>query len=206
MNDKQKTPFQYLGIPGIISILSLAVGWLAIVFLIQNQPLLGIASAVIAFYLDCLDGYVARRTYKESVFGKQLDGTFDFFNYLVFSALLFWKYIQPNFLGVIVGFVILATGAFRLVRFNIEGFVVKNNQLYYAGIVVCHVSLAAALLFMLKQFFPEIISVISIPVMLIVSGLQVSRILVKKSNTYHFWLSIAAIILIVALGLQIWQR
>lgn len=206
MNDKQKTFFEYLGIPGIVSMLSLAAGWLAIVFLIQDRPLLGIASAVVAFYLDCLDGYIARKTRKESVFGRQLDGTFDFFNYLVFSALLFWKYIQPNLIGVIVGFVILATGAFRLVRFNIEGFVVKKNQLYYAGIVVCHVSLTAALLFITKQFFPEFISIISVPIMLIVSGLQVSRILVKKSNTYHIWLSIAAIILIIVLGLQIWQR
>lgn len=206
MNSEKKSFLQYLGIPGIISMLSLAAGWFAIVFLIQNQPFLGIASAVVAFYLDCLDGYIARKTHKESAFGRQLDGTFDFFNYLVFSALLFWRYIQPNFMGVIVGFVILATGAFRLVRFNIEGYVVKNNQLYYAGIVVCHVSLTAALLYIFKQFFPEIISIISIPTMLIVSGLQVSRILVKKSNTYHFWLSIAAIILIISLGLQIWQR
>lgn len=206
MNAKQKTFFQYLGIPGVISMLSLATGWLAIVFLIQNQPFLGITSAVIAFYLDCLDGYIARKIHKESVFGRQLDGMFDFFNYLIFSALLFWLYIQPNPLGVIVGFVILATGAFRLVRFNIEGFVVKNKQLYYSGIVVCHASLTAALLFIIKQFLPEFISIISIPTMLIVSGLQVSRILVKKSNTYHFWLSIAAVILIIALGFQIWQR
>src|SRR3989338_8917431 len=141
MNKKQKGIFEYLGIPGTISMLSIVAGWIAVVLLLQGQPFLAISSAIIAFFLDCLDGYVARRAHKESEFGRQLDGSIDFFNYIVFSALFFWKYISPNLLGAFIGLLILATGAFRLIRFNIEGFVIKNDQLHYAGIVVCHVSL-----------------------------------------------------------------
>src|SRR3972149_2661940 len=150
MKTEYKGVFDYLGLPGIISMFGLAAGWIAVVLLLQNLPFLAISSAIIAFFLDCLDGFIARKTHNESEFGRQLDGTFDFFNYSVFSALLFWKYVQPNYLGVIVGFVILATGAFRLVRFNIEGFVIKNHQHYYAGIVVCHITLTAVLLFILN--------------------------------------------------------
>ena len=206
MSKKQKGVFEYLGIPGIISMLGLGAGWLAVVLLLQNLPFLAIAFAIIAFFLDCLDGFVARKIKKESDFGRQLDGSFDFFNYLVFSALLFWKYISPNPLGVFVGFLILATGAFRLIRFNIEGFVVKNNQLYYSGIIVCHVSLTAIVLFFVQQFYPQLIAIIATPVMVIVSLLQVSRIPMKKTGTYGFWLTLAFILLVISLGLQIWHK
>lgn len=206
MNKKQRGLFEYLGIPGIISMLGLGVGWLAIVLLLENLPFLAIAFTIIAFFLDCLDGYVARKIYKESEFGRQLDSTFDFFNYLTFSALLFWKYISPNLLGVLVGFLILATGAFRLIRFNVEGFAVKNNQLYYTGIVVCHISLTTIILFFIQQIYPQIISLIAVPVMIIVSLLQISRIPIRKTGTYGFWLTVAFILLIVSLGLQIWRK
>ncbi|KKQ53150.1 hypothetical protein A2865_02555 [Candidatus Woesebacteria bacterium RIFCSPHIGHO2_01_FULL_39_17] len=206
MKTEYKGVFDYLGLPGIISMFGLAAGWIAVVLLLQNLPFLAISSAIIAFFLDCLDGFIARKTHNESEFGRQLDGSFDFFNYLVFSALLFWKYLSPNLFGILVGFLILATGAFRLIRFNVEGFVIKNNQLYYAGIVVCHVSLTAIVLFFIQQFYPQIISIVAIPVMVTVSLLQISRIPVKKTRTYGFWLTLAFVLLIIALGFQIWHK
>ena len=206
MKTEYKGVFDYLGLPGIISMFGLAAGWIAVVLLLQNLPFLAISSAIIAFFLDCLDGFIARKTHNESEFGRQLDGSFDFFNYLVFSALLFWKYLSPNLFGILVGFLILATGAFRLIRFNVEGFVIKNNQLYYAGIVVCHVSLTVIILFFIQQFYPQIISIVAIPVMVTVSLLQISRIPVKKTRTYGFWLTLAFVLLIIALGFQIWHK
>jgi phosphatidylserine synthase len=206
MIKKQKGIFEYLGIPGIISMLGLASGWLSIIFLLQNLPFIAIIFSTIAFFFDCLDGFIARKMHKESEFGRQLDGSFDFFNYLVFSALLFWKYISPNPLGIVVGFLILATGAFRLIRFNIEGFVMRNNKLYYAGIVVCHVLLATVILFLAQQFYPLIVNLIAIPTMIIVSLLQITRIPIKKTGTYSFWLTLALAILMISLGLQIWHK
>jgi CDP-diacylglycerol--serine O-phosphatidyltransferase len=206
MNKKQKGIIEYLGIPGIISMFGLACGWLAVVLLLQNLPFIAIIFSIISFVFDCLDGYVARKMHKESEFGRQLDGSFDFFNYLVFSALLFWKYISPNLFGIIVGFLILATGAFRLIRFNIEGFVVKDNKLYYAGIVVCHILLTTVMLFLIQQFYPQVVSVIAIPVMVIVSFLQVTRIPVKKTGAYGFWLALAFALLVIFLELQIWHK
>ena len=206
MKKKQKGVFEYLGIPGIVSMIGLGVSWLAVVLLLQNLPFLAIAFAIIAFFLDYLDGYIARKIHKESEFGRLLDSSSDFLNYLIFSALLFWIYISPNPLGIFVGFLIIATGAFRLVRFNIEGFEVKNNQLYYTGIIVCFISLTAIVLFFVQQFYPQIISVIAAPIMIVVSFLQITRIPLKKTNTYGFWLILALILLIISLGLQVWHK
>lgn len=186
--------------------LNLAAGWIAIVLLLEDLPFLAIISAIIAFYLDCLDGYVARKTRTESEFGRQLDSTIDFLNYILFAAILFWRYILPNPLGILVGFVILATGAFRLIRFNIEGFVTKKRKRYYAGIVVCHISLTTILLFMAQQFYPLIVTIISAPIMLLISTLQASRILIKKSGTYAFWLALAFVLLIISLKLHLWLK
>lgn len=206
MNPKHKSIAGYLGWPGLVSMLSLLVGWIAIVLLIMGFPLPAITASIAAFFLDCLDGAIARKTDKESDFGRQLDGMFDFLNYSGFSALLFWLYVSPNILGVAVGFFILATGAFRLTRFNIEGYVTKNGEYHYAGIVVCHISLTVIVLYFLQQFYPALVEIIAIPITLIISALQASRVLVKKTNFYHIWLSLAFLLLLVSLGLQLWPR
>lgn len=205
MRDNNKNVLDYLNVPNIISMIGLGTGWLAIALLIQGFPFLAIVFAIIAFYLDCLDGLVARKMHKESEFGRQLDGLFDFFNYSVFSALLYWLYISPNALGVCIGFLILATGAFRLIRFNIEGFVVIESELYYAGIVVCHISLTAIVLYLCQQVSPQVVSIVAPVIIATMSLLQVSRILVKKTNTYVFWITLAMVLLAISFTLHIWQ-
>lgn len=206
MNKRYPSFFEYLGIPGFITLFSLWCGWLAIILILKNLPFHGIISAIVAFFFDCLDGYIARKTKTVSEFGRQLDGCVDFFNYLVFSSLLFWKYISPDNAGIVVGYIILATGSFRLIRFNIEGFVIKHNNLYYTGIVVCHVSLTTILLYFLLQFYPNVVHIIAVPVVLIVSCLQVSRIHIKKTNSYPFWLSVAFLLLLVSLFFILWHK
>ena len=203
---KQKGFFEYLGFAGLVSMLALAAGWMAIIFLFQNLPYVAIIFEVLAFYFDTLDGYVARKTRTVSEFGKLLDSTLDFFNYSVFSALLFWKFLLPNSIGILVGYIILSTGAFRLSRFNVEGFVIKNKQYYYSGIVVCHISLTVIILFFLKQIYPAIITFISTPIVIIISVMQISRIMTKKTSTYSFWLTIAFVILITSLFFQLWHK
>jgi CDP-diacylglycerol--serine O-phosphatidyltransferase len=206
MSKNKKGIFEYLGIPGTISMIGLGFSWLALILLLQNLPFLAITFAIVAFFLDYLDGFIARRMHKDSEFGKLLDSSSDVLNYLIFSALLFCIYIAPNPLGIFVGFIIIASGVFRLARFNVEGFDVKNNQLYYSGIIVCFTSLTAIVLFFIQQFYPQIISIFAVPIMIIISLLQITRIPLKKTNTYGFWLILALLLLIISLGFQLWKK
>lgn len=201
-----RSAWEYLRLPGIISLVCLAFSWAAITTLISGLPLVAIPLAVVAFFLDCLDGYVARRTNQASEFGRQLDGTIDFLNYSVFAALLFWLQIMPNFSGAVIGFIILATGAFRLIRFNIEGFVEKNGALYYAGIVVCHITLATSVLYYIQQFYPYITGIIAAPIIIVLSLAQASRILIKKTNFYKVWLGMAGVLLSFSVGMLVYSN
>ena len=201
-----KEIISFLGLAGFVSLLSLAATWVAIVFLIEGEPFLAIYSALAAFLLDSLDGYIARNRHTESVFGRQLDSMVDFLNYSVFSALLLLLYIAPNILGALVGFVIISTGALRLVRFNIEGLVQETGEKYYAGIVVCFLSFTAALLFLGKHFLPEITFWVASPILLALSILQLSRIKVRKTNMYPVWFTLAFLLLILTIWVDAWIK
>ena len=195
----------YVGPAGAISFVSLAASWLAIILLITHMPYLAIYSAVSAFFLDSLDCYVARKTNTESDFGRQLDSMLDFFNYSVFAALLYFLYVSSDMLGFFVGFLILLFGAFRLVRFNVEGMLAKKSNKYYEGVVVCMVSLAVVVIFLINKvtILPTIFSALVITSL---SFLQASRIPVRKTNYYFLWAAVAVGLVIFTYWVSLWKR
>lgn len=200
----KKSIQEYLGIAGYISLAALAFGWSAIILLFNHQPHFAIITAICAFFMDCLDGWVARKTKTESDFGRQLDSYIDLLNYSIFSAILFYLYIAPNILGMITSFIIVITGILRLVRFNIEGYATNKNTLYYEGIVVCHILLFSIILFLIQPFFSAVIKYLSAPAMIALAILQLSRIPTRKTNTYLFWLNIAIVIGVVTIIEYLW--
>lgn len=197
--------FDYIGPAGLISFLSLAAGWWAIIFLFRERPFLAIYVAIGAFFLDSLDGYMARKTRTESDFGRLLDTMIDLLNYSLFAALLVVIYVVPNILGITLGFIILATGAFRLVRLNIEGFVEKGSKKYYSGLVVCFIPFVTTLLFLSQQLWPGVSASTALLILLPMSLLQVSRIPIKKTGTYPLWLVLALLLLALTLYIDLWK-
>ncbi len=190
--------WQKLGIAGLISIASLAVAWAAILMLLSNNLQLAIILAIVAFLLDCLDGFAARKLGKASEFGRQLDGMIDAFNYSLFAALLVWHVLLPGLPGAIVGFLILAIGIIRLLGFNEEGYIHHKGRLYYRGVVTCHLSLAAILFVFLQQLFaipPFIIAVI----LTLLAVLQLSNIRTRKTGALLFWIPVSLFIIVGAL-------
>lgn len=199
MTSNSRRMFEYVGWPGVITFLSLGAGWVAMLLSLIEQPLWAIISITVAFLLDCLDGYLARRWNRVSEFGRQLDGSVDFFNYIVFSAVFSWRYLVPGWIGAAIGLFILITGVYRLIRFNIEGFVENDGNLYYEGIVVCHLLLSIILLFLLSPLLTVGFPFLASAVILMVGGMQVSRFRVRKTGSYRFWLSVACLLLITCL-------
>ena len=104
-----------LGLAGAISMVSLLASWSAIIVLLQGNLPWAITLAIIAFLLDSLDGFTARKLGKASEFGRQLDGMIDAFNYSLFAAVLVQQVLLPGVLGYITGFAILAFGILRLI-------------------------------------------------------------------------------------------
>lgn len=187
-----------LGIPGAISALGLLAAWIAIVLLLNGELKYSILCAAIAFILDSLDGYVARKMNKVSELGRQLDSMMDLIGYSVYSALLVYRELLPNWQGVIVAYTIILFGILRLIRFNTDGYTEVGTVRYYRGIVTCHLSLAAiGLLLLSTQFILPPLVVISI--LLTLSFLQLSNLKTRKTGMLPVWYTIVGLVVVGAL-------
>ncbi len=187
-----------IGWPGLITLLSILSSWTAIGFLLSEDVKLTVVFGAIAFQLDVLDGYLARKLNKTSDFGRQLDSLSDVINYSLLAALVTSQYLLPNLLGYIVGFLILAFGILRLALFNIKGFYNEGEVLYYRGIITCHLSLATLLIYVAERILPiENLPYRDLLIALILSLLaigQLSQIRTRKTGVLIFWIPVSILI------------
>lgn len=193
-----------IGPAGTVSLLSLFVAWAAIGFALVGALQASVLCALAAFLLDMLDGFVARKLGVASEFGRQLDSFIDVINYSVYSAVLTGLYLIPGVWGWLIGFVIVATGMLRLIRFNIEGFdfgeagETPGAIKYYRGVVVCHLSLATIALLIVNALLPDASCLpwLAGVVLLALSFLQLTLIPIRKTGRQALWAS-----LVVPLGI-----
>lgn len=115
-----------------------AVGFLTVVLAIlglwEGRVDAAVGLCLIAFVLDMVDGFLARKLGTVSRFGAIVDTISDVFIYLVFTIgylMTMYSDIEPWFYLVLGVF--LAAGAFRLLRFTRSGLIEQNGQLYYRG-------------------------------------------------------------------------
>lgn len=131
-----------LSLADYCSLVGLLFAWGATVLLLTGEPNWAIVATMGGFAFDKLDGYIARQYDRQSDIGPEVDAFLDVFVYLVTGAILFQTTIAPNpVVGVVGGFLIIAFGGLRLLRFTEEGFVVENGTSYYRGTTVVHTSL-----------------------------------------------------------------
>jgi CDP-diacylglycerol--serine O-phosphatidyltransferase len=185
--------------------MSLFASWAAIALLLGHQFKWAILMACVAFQLDSLDGFIARKLGKASEFGRQLDSMIDSINYSLFAALVTQQVLLPNALGFVAGFFILAFGILRLVLFNIDGYLEDNDVLYYRGVVTCHLSLATLLFYVLQKVWPTLQTTAGnwlVAIVLIGLSLgQLSTLRTRKTGALLFWIPVS---LGIGAGAIIW--
>lgn len=89
-----------IGWPGLATFASLACSWIAIGLVLAHESKYAILAATLAFQLDILDGFLARKLNKASEFGRQLDSLSDVINYSLLSALVTSQYLYPLHLAM----------------------------------------------------------------------------------------------------------
>lgn len=188
-------------LPNLISFSALFLSWIGIVILLNRQFYISFAVILLAFILDALDGFFARKFNQESNFGRQLDSHVDVFIYLLYPALSFYLFFGlVDVISLMVIFIYLSTGIFRLVRFNTIGYVTCSNKKddAYLGLPVFfnHFPLLMFLaLYKIKYFY--LIAQITI---LLNSFLMVSKIhFPKPKNIWPF-----VTLLLLTAGLMIY--
>ncbi len=111
-------------LPSSITLFNILCGFLAVVNVVEGTPQAMVSAAwwiIIAAILDALDGKVARLTGTSSKFGIEFDSIADVVSFGLAPSVLFFQYALADAgrVGLTIGFLFLAAGAFRLARFNV---------------------------------------------------------------------------------------
>lgn len=110
-------------IPSLITVLGNFCGFLAIISAATGHFEYAVKAIAVAFILDGLDGRVARRLNATSEFGREFDSLSDVVAFGVAPAVLVYMWAFQNMVdefGMVVAFALVACGATRLARFNID--------------------------------------------------------------------------------------
>ena len=119
-------------IPNLLTLGNLICGGLAVSFVFQGEPKLGVYLVILGMLFDFLDGFVARLLKVSSPLGGQLDSLADLISFGFFPSVLVNDYLYsktcngdcngliPDIIYPYLGFVILAASAYRLAKFNLD--------------------------------------------------------------------------------------
>jgi CDP-diacylglycerol--serine O-phosphatidyltransferase len=107
--------------PGVFTMGNLFCGFISIMSSADGQAVQACWFIILGFFLDGLDGFVARMSRGETLFGIELDSLADMVCFGVAPAMIFYsfKFKDLGKWGWVLGFVYVMCGAVRLARYNI---------------------------------------------------------------------------------------
>lgn len=117
----------------LITLGNISFGGAAIMATMNDSYSNAVLFILIAALLDRYDGKVARKYNLESELGKQLDSMSDIISFGVAPAILMYEVALVGYgnLGMIIAVLYIASGAFRLARFN-----VTESNGYFTGLPI----------------------------------------------------------------------
>ena len=112
---------------------------------------------LLATFFDTLDGALSRKFGQESAFGGHLDMIQDAVNYLIYPSILLFTQGFQHWTAIIALGVFVASGTYRLARFNTIGFARENEALGYMGMPTTMNHTATLVFFLLTTPFSRIV-------------------------------------------------
>jgi len=158
----------------ILTLTNMVLGLIAILFAIKGRFEFSSGFIIIAALTDRFDGMLARKLNTTSALGKFLDSNSDLISFGVAPGLLIYLSVLKEFeiIGIIVSFLFIIAGAFRLARFNAVEF-----SGFFVGVPI---TIAGAILAASIFAIPYIPSISFIFIALIFAYLMVSNHSIKK--------------------------
>ncbi|MDZ7290069.1 MAG: CDP-diacylglycerol--serine O-phosphatidyltransferase [candidate division KSB1 bacterium] len=165
--------------PNLFTIFNLFLGFLAIIFSVQERFVAAAWLIIVAAVCDMLDGKIARATRGYSSFGIEFDSLADVVSFGAAPAIMVYlaqlKDLGP--FGLVISFTQLAAGAIRLARFNthIKGF---SKSRFFEGMPIPSAAtlLCSYVLFSYHHWDGLRLPVVSVALLLMASVLMVSTI------------------------------
>lgn len=161
-------------IANTLTLINLALGAFATIFVIQNELHIALLFITIAALCDRLDGAAARRFNCTSDFGKQLDSLSDIISFGVAPAFLLYQasLIVFGLPGILLTIFFIVCGAIRLARFN-----VTSNTSFFVGLPITAAGCILTFqLFVVPYFHPAYFMFIT----LILSVMMISSFKLRK--------------------------
>jgi CDP-diacylglycerol--serine O-phosphatidyltransferase len=158
----------------MLTIGNLAFGGASVMATLNEFYSYSVLFIFIAAFLDRFDGMVARKFNQESELGKQLDSMSDIISFGVAPAILIYQLVLNEFgvAGMVFTVIYIASGAFRLARFNIS----ESNG-YFTGLPIT----AAGTVVTLSYFGIAVIApVVYMFLFIICSLLMISTFTLRK--------------------------
>jgi len=166
-------------LPSILTLGNMFCGFYVVWSIInqsENRFINGPLLILVALFLDGLDGRIARLTNSESSFGAQLDSLADFISFGIAPSFLAYSWGVHYFgrLGLGGCFLLVAAGAMRLARFNIQD---TDDHAYFSGLPIpAQAGFIAVMIYELPQAQGRTIRATAmIAIIYILSLLMVSR-------------------------------
>lgn len=167
-------------LPNLFTMASLFSGFLGIIWAVEGRFEYCALAILVSCVLDGLDGMVARLTRSASEFGAQLDSLADLVAFGVTPAIMvyMWQLQAYGRLGLLASFLLIACGALRLARFNVQAG--KTCKKFFIGLPIpaSGCILATLVLFstVAPEFFLQRIGPLTLGLVYMLSFLMVSRV------------------------------
>ncbi|WP_018123427.1 CDP-diacylglycerol--serine O-phosphatidyltransferase [Desulfovibrio oxyclinae] len=173
-------------LPNLLTIASLFIGFLGMTLAMQGRfeacALCILASCV----FDGLDGKVARLTGTSSEFGVQLDSLADLVAFGVTPAIMayLWHLQEFGRLGLVAAFLLIACGALRLARFNVQ--TKTTSKKFFVGLPIPAAACTLATLVLFSSYLSDWMNAQIVPMGLLVMMYVVSIMMVSTVRFYSF--------------------
>lgn len=165
-------------LPNILSALNLSLGLASILLTFNKDYSLAAMMILIAAVIDRYDGRIARFFNVSSELGKELDSLSDLTSFGIAPAILicikfnFFNFNLLDEIGLVVVFLYVISGAFRLANYNVNEF-----EGYFTGVPI-PIAGSIVTIFTIFKFNNQ--NFIAIILLLLFAYLMVSKIKLKK--------------------------
>jgi len=178
-----------------ITLISLILGSVAVIFAVQGFLYFSFGFALLAFVSDSLDGFLARKLGAESRFGAVFDTLADIVVYLIYPAIIsFNEFEIRGIIGLSLIALFLICGIFRLVRFTNNGFEVDGEKRYYLGLPVFFSYFFIMIMVVVNFLNKELSQTIGMLILVIMSAMMVTKLKFRKPPSTFLGLFICVIL------------
>jgi len=178
-------------LPNLFTTASLFLGFLGMVYAIEGQFEYTAMCILGSCLFDGLDGKIARLTNTTSEFGVQFDSLADLVAFGAAPGLMMYQWQLSEFgtLGLMASFLLVACGALRLARFNVQSAVTSKKFFVGLPIPAQASTLACLVLFvpsLPEQWAADILPTASLVLVYVLSFLMVSTMRYASFKEYGF--------------------